>query len=312
MQQTSHEPLFILAPPRSFTSVMCGMIGQHPAMYSLPEVNLFAADSYEALGRLYRRRPGFRHGLLRAVAELGLGEQTPDNINIARQWLEEHNDVSVAKIYYDLADWASPRRLVDKSPIYVYSIETLQRMRQAFPKAYFLHLIRHPRATCESIIKLREVVKEGLDKMRVGEQARQMVKSRYERLAQIDDPESLWLAPHLRILQLLDEVEESRKKQVIGEDFMSDPDRGLRDIAAWLGISTDDEAIQAMKHPERSPYACYGPRNARFGNDPGYLEQPELREYTPKELSLEGALEGTDGVVLSDDVKECAACFGYA
>lgn len=37
------EPLFILAPPRSFTSVVCAMIGQHPDMCGLPEVNLAIA-----------------------------------------------------------------------------------------------------------------------------------------------------------------------------------------------------------------------------------------------------------------------------
>ena len=31
------EPLFILAPPRSFTSVVCAMIGNHPQMLGLPE-----------------------------------------------------------------------------------------------------------------------------------------------------------------------------------------------------------------------------------------------------------------------------------
>jgi hypothetical protein len=41
----SGRPLFILAPPRSFTSVICGMIGQHPQMYGLPEVNLFAGET---------------------------------------------------------------------------------------------------------------------------------------------------------------------------------------------------------------------------------------------------------------------------
>src|SRR5260221_9464285 len=31
------DPVFILALPRSFSSVVCGMLGQHPQMYGLPE-----------------------------------------------------------------------------------------------------------------------------------------------------------------------------------------------------------------------------------------------------------------------------------
>lgn len=305
------QPLFILAPPRSFTSVICGMVGQHPEMFALPEVNLFAADDYDGLSRLYKLRPGFRHGLLRAVAELGLGEQTEDNINVATKWLDENKNVSSAALYSDLAEWASPRRLVDKSPIYVYTSETLQRIKQAFPEAYFIHLIRHPRATCDSIYKLREVVKEGLDKMRVGERAKKMVQDRYERIAQINDPDSLWLEPHMRISEFLETVPQNQRMQIKGEDFMTDPDPHLVRIAEWLGISTDETAIAAMKHPEKSPFACYGPANAKFGNDPGYLEGPELREYKPRDVTLAGDPEDEDHIVLSEDLMQCAMYFGY-
>ena len=34
------DPLFVIAPPRSYTSVIGGMLGQHPETYGLPEVNL--------------------------------------------------------------------------------------------------------------------------------------------------------------------------------------------------------------------------------------------------------------------------------
>ena len=65
-----HRPLFILAPPRSFTSVSCGMIGQHPQLLGLPETNLFARADYNQLALLFRVRPRLQHGLLRAIAEL--------------------------------------------------------------------------------------------------------------------------------------------------------------------------------------------------------------------------------------------------
>jgi len=305
-------PLFILAPPRSFTSVICGMIGQHPQMYGLPEVNLFAADDYEGLGRLYRMRPGFRHGLLRAVAELGLDGQTDENIDVARKWLDEHHNATTADLYRDLVEWASPRRLVDKSPIYVYSPETLQRMSAAFPDACFIHLTRHPRATCESIHKLRGVVAEGLDKMQVGEKARKLIKSRYDRIAQVEDPDSMWLKPHIRIMEFLEGLPDSQQMRIKGEDYMSDPATYLKRIAEWLGISTDNVSIEAMKHPENSPFACYGPPSAKFGNDPSYLENPGFREYKPRQDSLEGVMEWDADVTFSEDLMQCAMYFGYS
>ena len=50
--------------------------------------------------------------------------------------------------------------------------------------------------------------------------------------------------------------------RVRGEDLLGEPDTYLRKIAEWLGLRTDEEAIEAMKHPEQSPYACIGPENA--------------------------------------------------
>jgi len=256
-------------------------------------------------------RPGFSHGLLRAVAELGLGEQTEENIKVAKKWLEEHKNISGGMIYSDLVEWGSPKRLVDKSPIYVYSHETLHRIKHAFPSASYIHLVRHPRATCDSILKMRYVVKDGLDKLQVGEVAKKLVKKRYEKMAQFQDPDDLWLKPHLRILEFLEGLEPGQHMQIIGEDFMADPDTYLLKITEWLKIRSDNESIEAMKHPERSPYACYGPPNAKFGNDPSYLEAPEMREYKPRKCSLEIASENEEPMVLSEDLMQCAMHFGY-
>jgi len=306
---TQDAPLFILAPPRSFTSVICGMVGQHPQMYGLPEVNLFAADDYVGLSeRVYRLRPGFRHGLLRAIAELGLGGQTVENIETAQTWLDEHSHTPGGDIFLDLAEWAAPRRLVDKSPIYVYAPDALERLVETCPDAYYLHLTRHPRPTCESVYALREKVQTALGRAGGGRGAARG----NNKLAEVDDPESLWLKPHLRVMEFLEDVPEARKLRLRGEDFMADPDTYLPLVCEWLGISSSSESIEAMKHPENSPFACMGPMNARFGNDPSFLESPGLREYKPKPQSLSGPLQGTDGATLSEDIVEWAGHLGYS
>ncbi len=306
------NPLFILAPPRSFTSVICGIIGSHPQMYALPEVNLFAADDYDGLTEaVYSLRPGFRHGLLRAIAELGLGDQSVENIDAAGSYLEENHALPGGEIFADLAAWAAPRALVDKSPLYVYTQESLERIDQAFPNARYLHLTRHPRGTCESVFKLREKVQKTLGRFQ-GFAGRRNNNDTYNKLAEIEDPESLWLEPHKRIMKFLANVPVERRLWLRGEEFMGNPDAHLPLICEWLEIDTDQDSLEAMKHPEDSPYACLGPTNARFGNDPSYLEAPELRKYTPKALSFEGPLAASDGVTLSEAVIECARGFGYA
>jgi len=100
--------------------------------------------------------------------------------------------------------------------------------------------------------------------------------------------------------------------RVRGEDIVGGLKQGLREVLAWLGLRTDDEAIDEMKHPERSPYACYGPASARFGNDRAFLQDPVLRPARAEKHSLEGPLSWCDdGREFSAEVRELAQKFGF-
>jgi hypothetical protein len=86
----------------------------------------------------------------------------------------------------------------------------------------------------------------------------------------------------------------------------------LRAIASWLGVRTDDTAVDAMKHPENSPYAFLGPRGARFGNDRFFLDQPALRARRASVQNLDAPLDWGNGArALTPEVKALATEFGY-
>lgn len=271
------------------------MIGQHPSLYGLPEVNLFGGSTY-GNNRWYRIRPRFRHGLLRACAELGLGGQTVSNIEKASAWLEEYPDATSAQIYRELIEWSGVRRLVDKSPLYVLESGALARIAQAFPDACYLHLTRHPRSTCESMFKLRQTVEES------GGRAGQFEMN----------PDAIWLKPHSRILEFLDGIPVERKLRIRGEDLMEEPAFYLRQICQWLGICDDEAAVDAMLHPETSPFARRGPINAPMGNDPGFLDAPALRPYRAKNESLAGPLAYDESLSFSSTLVHYASRLGYA
>lgn len=295
------EPLFILAPPRSFTSVVCAMIGNHPQMLGLPETNLFAADSLAELSRYYKVRPRFQHGLLRAVAELGLGGQTEEDVAAARLWLEEHIDMPTADVYRDLMTWAEPRALIDKSPMYVYKRESLARILESFPDARFLHLTRDPRYTCESILETRQM-QHAATGQGFGEDDPEEGSV---------SPEKMWLDPHLNILELLETVPMDNKMFLRGEDIMSNPRLYLPQIAEWLRIDTSDVAVRKMLKPEESPFACMGPESARLGNDPRFLQNPKLREYKPKPVDLDSPMSWDDSIYFDEVIQHYAMLFGY-
>jgi hypothetical protein len=302
------EPLFMLAPPRSFTTVVCAMIGEHPQMLGLPETNLFARDSYVELRELYSKRPRLQHGLLRSVAQLGLGGQSAVNIEVAKRWLRAHARASTADLFSDLVAWAAPRRLVDKSPIYVYSRDNLARIQRTFPDAYFLHLLRHPRGTCESMHALRQRTRErGQGRRRPSADGQDVMDGMHGDV----DPDRVWLSPHRIIVEFLKGVPAERQLRLRGEDLLASPDAHVGHIAAWLGVDTSATALERMKHPEESPFACFGPPNARFGDDPSFLEKPWLRPYTHRAQDLDGPLSWNPQLTFSAAIKELAQGFGY-
>ena len=77
MSDSFTSPLFILAAPRSFTSLISAMLGQHPQTYGVPELSLFMG---ETLRDVTETVPGIRqqraHGILRMVAQVYFGEQS--------------------------------------------------------------------------------------------------------------------------------------------------------------------------------------------------------------------------------------------
>jgi hypothetical protein len=84
-------------------------------------------------------------------------------------------------------------------------------------------------------------------------------------------------------------------------------------ICRWLGIRDDEEAIDEMMHPERSPFACFGPINALFGNDPNFLLGPTFRPHKVKFPRLDRPVPWRDdNQGLHPKVVALAQEFGYA
>jgi Sulfotransferase family len=287
------QPLFILCPGRSFSSVVCAAIGQHPQMFGLPEVNLFSVETVERLIETdipFFGIPGVLTGLRRTVAELLFNEQTEDSVNRAIAWIEARSKLSGVEMFEALRELAGDRELVDKSPTNS-GRKALHRLFAAYPDAYYLHLSRHPRATCRSRITAHQNRKP-LDPNAL---------------------ERLWYNRHLELVQFGRTVPAGRFMFLKGEIFFEHPTRVLRQICHWLDISDDDAAIAAMMRPEQSPFATLGPDNAKFGNNPGFIEKPALRVGKIKDENLHDPLEWFEGqtVYFGKETRELAMMLGY-
>src|SRR5262249_12573479 len=127
--------VFLLAPPRSFTTVVSSMLGQHPQLYGLPEMHLFSA---ETLGEWWRNCShatfDMDHGPVRVVAELIFGAQNARTVQAARGWIRRRAHLTTGQFVEILANHVRPCVLVDKSPSIVYRQESMRRLNEMFPR----------------------------------------------------------------------------------------------------------------------------------------------------------------------------------
>ena len=294
-------PLFLLAPPRSFTSVICGVLGQHPELFGTPELNLFRAPTMSRFIRLSRLHVGTH----RLVAQLYAGEQTVESVIMARHWLLARSDRTTAEVHQELCAKVAPRMMVQKSPRYHRRLSYMTAILDAFPQARFIHLTRHPRGMCPSYLAMKDEPTQLLACADAGAIDRSGPTP-------VADPQILWHDYNLRILEMQAMVHPSRWRRMVGEHFLENLDEHLVDICCWLGISQSAEALAAMKRPEDSPFAFAGPINALAGNDMNFLREPYLRPYKRKKESLDGALPWRpDGGGFHPRVAAMARSFGY-
>ncbi|GAX59667.1 ABC-type oligopeptide transport system, periplasmic component [Candidatus Scalindua japonica] len=281
------------------------MIGQHPDAFGLPELNLFNVERLKDFWRPVSHEIGGdsnrRHGVLRTVAEIYAGEQTPETINMALHWVAVREDRKTEEVFKEIVSRIDPLIPVEKSPAYTISMKRLTRIFETFPDARFLHLVRHPIPQSKSIAKLND-----------GIFAFFFNAFEFENNRLIVDPQIIWHDININILNFLDIVPKDQQMRMRGEELMEHPQKQLAIVCRWLGIRDDDNAIEEMMHPERSPFACFGPINALFGNDPNFLRGSAFRQHKPKIPPLDEPLPWReDGKGLRMEVLGLAQDFGY-
>jgi hypothetical protein len=255
-------PVIVLCAPRSFSSVVAAMLGQHPGLYAFPELNLFLTDT---LGELidWEREAGAERGYLlglrRAVAQLECGEQSGEALESAGVWLTERRAWPTARVLDWLAQYVAARALVDKSPRTAMARRSCKRLKAMMPEGRYLHLVRHPVACIQSLVST------------AGEQGSHVNCF----FAQV------WAACQQNIFELTESLERERVFRVRGEDLLGSPEATLREILTWLRLPAGSMEITQMKHPEGWPFAFPLPGEYGGDNDPGFLASPQLRAPEP-------------------------------
>lgn len=291
------EPLFILCPGRSFSSVVSAIIGQHPDCYGLPELDLFLGETLAESMQVYERTGrAAGTGLKRLLAELHSGEQTEDSVDAAAVWIRANGHLSGQEVLDHIRALVAPRMVVDKSPSNVVAPASLERLAKAYRKASFLQLLRHPRS-------------RGVSQMSA---MRHLFVLRV--MGHAIDFESKWTDTHIMIDEFGRQLPPAQLMRLRGEDFLRDLPLYLPQICEWLGLRAGGDALERMLHPENSPYSSVGPRNARWGANRGFLESPALdfeRLAAMKEPTLDDPMEWAPDRLFSEATRRLAADYGY-
>ena len=260
-------PVFILAPPRSYTTVVTAMLGGHPQLYAFPELVLnvedTVADLLESSAGALSADPAGRAqrmaGVVRALAQVHEGQQSDEACERAELWLRRRRDWTTEAVTRHLLRAVAPLVGIEKSPQNVTEQAFLRRCVDSFPDARFLHLTRHPITTQESMFE-HWLFKPGTPGERRG---RLTCASR-------------WYLSHLRVVRALEAMAPDRWRRTKAEDVLRDPHTALPPLLEWLGVDRDRPAVTRMLDTGSWVYAR--PTGSRFGGgDPKFFARPEPR-----------------------------------
>ncbi len=217
--------VFVLAPPRSGTTLLRVMLGGHPRLFAPPELELLGFHTLAERQAAYSGGGGrdlfWLEGAVRAVMELrGCAAEEAEALIAGFT----RDGWTTQDFYRQLQTWLGDRLLVDKTPSYALDPAVLARAEELFDGARYLHLIRHP----YGMIRSFEEVK--LD---------QVFFRRPHPFGRRELAELIWTASHQNILSFLAGVPQARRYALRFEELLADPRRVLAGVCEFLGITYD-------------------------------------------------------------------------
>jgi len=176
--------------------------------------------------------------------------------------------------------------LIDKSPSYAGSIETLKNAKVLFASAKYIHLVRHPLSVMDSF-----------------------VKNRFDRLLGLtaqsprDAAERVWVESNANLSEFLGSLDPGQSITLRYEDLVRTPAAVMKQLCSFLEVPFDEAVLQ----PYEGARMTDGLRSQSVGiGDPGFLEHKGI------DPSLAEVWQKVDGAeTLGPEARRLAAKFEY-
>ncbi|HEV7516452.1 MAG TPA: amino acid adenylation domain-containing protein, partial [Thermoanaerobaculia bacterium] len=205
--------VFVLAPPRSGSTLLRALLGGHPRLFAPPELELLNFPTLAARRAAFAGRDQFRlEGATRAVMEArGCGAEE------ARDFVEsrEAEGWSIRRFYGWLQEAIGERTLVDKTPSYSWSPAALERAEADFEVPLYVHMVRHPLGAIQSFEEAK------LDQI-FFPQATGFTRRELAELS--------WVVGHLTIVDFLEHIPAQRRYTMHFEELLRRPEEVLIDL----------------------------------------------------------------------------------
>ncbi len=223
--------VFLLAPPRTGSTLVRAMLAGHPKLFAPPELALL---SYNTFGERSASVPGDA-GLLEGPAQALRAAMDCDEETARRAMARFAGEVPVAEFYAHLQGLIGDRLLVDKTPHYVLSPDVLRRAEEDFEEPLYLMLQRHPYGM------IRSYVESKIDLL-LPERVRN--ESRFSR-RQLG--ELIWLEGYRNMREFSRAIPAHRQHWLRFEDVTAAPRGEMARVCEFLGI----EYSAGMEDPYR-------------------------------------------------------------
>ena len=265
-------PIFLLSPPRSFSSVVSTIIGQHPQLHTFPELQIFSSltvnDLLGAEAKSRRRNRLAPPGLIRELAYQREGDQTEESCLRAWVWLAKNRSLEIDELFKILCSYHAAQHCIEKSPANSTSLSILVRILRSFPDAKFVHLTRSAVSSARSIAEFLSMT---------------AVSNKPDYFH--SNPIMIWYSMHSNIRRFKNFLRPNQYLMMRGEDILSDPFKFLPFLCRWLSLDDSEVSVQSMLKPESSPFSFFGPPGFSGGNDPKFMRSPRFRKRSRKPFS---------------------------
>ncbi len=219
--------IFILAPPRSGTSLLRLMLAGHPDLFAVNELKLLGFHNLKERSAAFTGKFAlWQEGVVRAIMALKNCDAEAAKLYVHDF---EKKNYTTKQLYQQLQAWAHPKRIVDKTPSYALDPLALQKAEKDFANAIYIHLSRHPLSMVHSFEKY------GMD---------QVVYTEKHEYKAADLAELIWYHSHKNVASFLKDIPTNRKFELRYEDLVQAPEETIRQLCQQVNIAFHPSLLQ--------------------------------------------------------------------